>query len=254
MKKIILITLILFLFIGCSAVHAEGNTSDEIIAHDITDDNMGLEASQLSNPKDADDLISDESKLEDSGEGEYVDASEAYDYLNAFRTEENVWYWNPDDTTQSHVNTNDTVWLKPLERDIDLENTAKIRAKELVELFAHSRPDGSSCFSIFPEDLMDYGENIAKGYENSFDVTEGWKETNETYQGQGHRRNMLHADYNYVGIAGYKVNATIYWVQNFGCRVDPKDIEYKFNIKNNTASPEFSIEVQKYASGNLNSA
>lgn len=251
MKKIILITLILFLFIGCSAVHAEGNTSDEIIAHDITDDNMGLEASQLSNPEDADDLISDDSKLEDSGEGEYVDASEAYDYLNAFRTEENVWYWNPDDTTQSHVNTNDTVWLKPLERDIDLENTAKIRAKELVELFAHSRPDGTWCFSIFPDGLMDYGENIAKGYENCFDVTEGWKETNETYQGQGHRRTMLHGDFNYVGIAGYKVNGTIYWVQNFGCRVDPKDREYKFSIKNNTASPEFSIEVPKYASGNF---
>ncbi|MBE6489629.1 MAG: hypothetical protein E7Z83_02090 [Methanobrevibacter sp.] len=254
MKKIMLITLILLLFISCSAVNAENNASDEIIAHDTTNDSLGLEASELNtieNSADANDLETDDSELGDSGEGEYVDASDAYAYLNAFRTEENVWYWNSDDVTQSHVNTNDTVWLKPLERDADLENTARIRAKELSESFSHYRPDGTICFTIFPENLMDYGENIAYGYENCFDVTEGWKETTESYEGQGHRRNMLHASYNYVGIAGYKVNGTIYWVQNFGCRLDPKDIESKFNFENNTASPEFSIEVPKYASGDF---
>ena len=265
MKRIMLIMLILILFISCSSVYAENNISDDIMADNNLDDAYSkigeLESSELNNLEkssevnDVDELNnmeSNESTLE-AGEGEYVDASEAYDYLNTFRTEKNVWYWNGDDTTQSHVNTNDTVWLKPLERDIGLENTAKIRAKEISEYFSHYRPDGSICFTIFPENLLDYGENIAYGYETCFEVTEGWKETNESYSGQGHRRNMLQADYNYVGIAGYKVNGTTYWVQNFGCRYDSKDIgsDTSFYSSNNTANPEFSIEVPLYASGSF---
>ncbi len=189
-------------------------------------------------------------KLEDA-EGEYVDASEAYGYLNAFRTEENVWYWNSDDSTKSYVNTNDTVWLKPLERDGELEETAKLRAKEISEYFSHIRPDGTWCFTAFPDDLYDYGENIAYAYQTCEEVTEGWKETNESYDGQGHRRTMLQTDFNYVGIAGYKINGTIYWVQNFGCRYDPKDIESNvtFHFDNNVSNPQFSIELPNYATG-----
>ena len=97
-------------------------------------------------------------------------------------------------------------------RDSALEETAKIRAKELVESFSHTRPDGTQCFSAFPDDLLYYGENIAYGQISCEDVTEAWKETNDKYDGQGHRRNMLLSNFNRVGIAGYKFNGIIYWV------------------------------------------
>ena len=257
MKRIMLITLILLLFVSCSAVHAENSMDDTMMADNtLIDENNDIDLSEsvlekASDFGDANNLEINESVLADADEGEYVDASEAYGYLNAFRTEENAWYWNADDSTQSHVNTNDTVWLKPVERDVELENTAKIRAKEISEYFSHERPDGSMCFSIFPDGLLDYGENIAYGYEDSFAVTEGWKETNESYEGQGHRRTMLQASFNYVGIAGYKVDGVIYWVQNFGCRYDPKDVSAvsRLNFQNNTLNPKFSIELPSYASG-----
>jgi uncharacterized protein YkwD len=35
------------------------------------------------------------------------------------------------------------------------------------------------------------GENIAAGYESAAAVFDGWREENESYEGQGHRRNML---------------------------------------------------------------
>jgi predicted outer membrane repeat protein len=257
MKKIMLISLILLLFISLPNVCADDNmtcviTSDNSPDVVSSDDTMNyvITSDNSSDVVSLDDTINIEDNLE-LDEGEYVDASDAYRYLNDFRCEENVWYWNYDDTTQSHVNNNDTVWLKPLERDVELENTAKIRAKEISEFFSHTRPDGTKCFTAFPDDLLDMGENIAYGYGTCFDVTEGWKETNDTYQYQGHRRNMLQADYNCVGIAGYKINGVIYWVQNFGCRYNPQNTNATLSVENNTENPKFTIELPMYASGSF---
>ena len=86
---------------------------------------------------------------------------------------------------------------------LPLEGTAKIRAKELVSQFSHTRPNGSVCFTAYPQGMMAMGENIAYGFSSAQAVTEAWKETNEKYSGQGHRRNMLSDDFNAVGIAGY---------------------------------------------------
>lgn len=36
-------------------------------------------------------------------------------------------------------------------RDVALEETAKIMAKELYKQFSHYRPDGTICFTAFPE-------------------------------------------------------------------------------------------------------
>ena len=108
--------------------------------------------------------------------------------------------------------------LSALKRDSALEETAKIRAKELVDQFSHTRPNGSVCFTAYPQGMMAMGENIAYGFSSAQSVTEAWKETNEKYSGQGHRRNMLSDDFNAVGIAGYIHNGTIYWVQAFGYR------------------------------------
>ena len=148
----------------------------------------------------------------------FVDVSDAFKYLNAFRTEKGVWYWNSDDTTKTYFNTNNNNKLKALTWDSNLEKTAKIRAKEIAKLFSHTRPDGSSCFKVYPNNLLAMGENIASGQTSCFEVTEAWKETNYPYDGQGHRRNMLSSNFNCVGIAGYKLNGIIYWVHAFGLK------------------------------------
>ena len=185
-------------------------------------------------------------------DGEFVDASEAYDCLNEFRCEEGVWQWNQDDSTRTFFNTNDTLWPIPLVRDAELEQTARIRAKEISQVYDHFRPDGTYFFTAFPEGLVEMGENIAAGYYTAAGVTEAWKETDEPYKDQGHRRNMLDSRFNCVGIAGYRIGGVTYWVQNFACRYNPAafDSSNVFAIEaNNTANPRFKIELPKYASG-----
>lgn len=145
----------------------------------------------------------------------FIDVSEAYQLLNEFRTTPGIWQWNEDDKTKTVFNTPDTVNLSALAQDSSLEDTAKVRAKELVSLFEHTRPDGSSCFTAFPEGLLAAGENIACGQITAEAVTDAWAEKEYKYEGQGHRRNMLSEFFNKVGIACYVYEGTPFWVQDF---------------------------------------
>lgn len=147
---------------------------------------------------------------------EYVDAKDALKYLNKFRTSNGVWYWNSDGKTKTYFNTNENNTLKPLKWSNELEKAAKIRAKEITYLFDHIRPDGTSCFTSLPENIHPTGENLAGGAENSKDVVELWQENENLFDGQGHRRNMLAESATIVGMAAYKINDLILWVQLFG--------------------------------------
>ncbi|MCF0145504.1 MAG: hypothetical protein HUJ73_02840, partial [Eubacterium sp.] len=101
--------------------------------------------------------------------------------------------------------------LPGLVRDEALEKTALLRAKELQKNFSHTRPDGSSCFTAYPEELWFMGENIAWGYERSADVMNAWIDS------PGHRGNILSGEYTKVGVACYRASDGIcYWVQSFG--------------------------------------
>ena len=142
----------------------------------------------------------------------YLDTTDAYTELNNFRASNNAWYWNADNRTKTNV----VGKLKLLKRDAQLEKTAQIRAKEIAQSFSHTRPNGQSCFTAYPSNLTARGENIAEGQESAREVTEDWMETNNSYSGQGHRRNMLSDKFNAVGIACYVQNGTYYWVQAFG--------------------------------------
>lgn len=97
---------------------------------------------------------------------------------------------------------------KALKRTSKLERFAKIRAKELVKLYSHTRPDGSSGMMIIPG--YGYkGENIAWGHVTCAKVSKAW------YNSPAHRKNMLMRQFTKVGIAGYKYKGDIYWVQLF---------------------------------------
>lgn len=146
--------------------------------------------------------------------GTYRNVDDAYAALNAFRAGPDAWVWNKDNQSR----TDYTGKLQPMKRDAELEQTAKTRAREIAQSFSHTRPNGQSCFTAYP-DLKGVGENIAEGQESGQEVTDDWKETNDPYSGQGHRRNMLSPKYNAVGIACYVApDGTPYWVQAFGTR------------------------------------
>ena len=147
----------------------------------------------------------------------YRSAKAAYKELNKFRTTKKVWQWKSNNKSKKYFNTNSKNKLKKLKRRADLEKTAKKRAKEIVKCFDHTRPNGKSCYSIYPKRYKVMGENIACGDRlTAQKVTETWKEDNYKYSGQGHRRNMLYKNFSYVGIACYEVDGYRYWVQCFG--------------------------------------
>jgi len=96
---------------------------------------------------------------------------------------------------------------KALIVDPELTAAAVIRAKELVTLFSHTRPDGTSCSTV--SDKV-YGENTAKGNSNASNVMNRWMNS------QGNRENILRPYFGSIGVGVYKYNGTIYWVQLFG--------------------------------------
>ena len=97
--------------------------------------------------------------------------------------------------------------LSPLTYRRDLQTLADIRAAEIVESFSHTRPNGTSCFTVFEEANVPYwsvGENIAKGQRSPEEVVEDWMNSD------GHRANIL-GDFDGI-VVGYQNN---HWVQLF---------------------------------------
>lgn len=132
-------------------------------------------------------------------------------------------------TQQPQVNTGDyraqVVALMNQERaaagvggitqNASLDAVAQIRAQEIVQSFAHTRPNGTSCFTVLDEGGIAYmtaGENIAAGYGTPTDVMNGWMNS------EGHRANILNGSFGQVGIGYYTDPNTAYgtyWVQIF---------------------------------------
>lgn len=132
-------------------------------------------------------------------------------YINEFRTGQNAWVWNSDNTQKVPVSG-----LDELQYDLGLERIAMQRAAELALSYSHTRPDGSDVFELMSyQDYGTAGENIAAGYESAETVFDGWREEDESYVGQGHRRNMLNSQFGYVGIGHVYFGGVHYWTQVF---------------------------------------
>ena len=138
---------------------------------------------------------------------------EVFSLTNSFRTGNEAYYWNSDNRTK----TNLVGKLGTLKLDADLCRAAKVRASEITRNFSHTRPDGRSCFTVLSDLSISYrgvGENIAAGNASGERTFNQWKEADQNYSGQGHRRNML-GDFTKIGIArAYDANSTYkyYWV------------------------------------------
>ena len=102
--------------------------------------------------------------------------------------------------------------LAALIQDDGAQNVAHVRAKEIVQSFSHTRPDGSSCFTAASDLGVTYrsaGENIAYGYATPAQVVNGWMNS------EGHRKNILSASYTKIGVGSYSANGVMYWSQFF---------------------------------------
>ena len=98
--------------------------------------------------------------------------------------------------------------LSPLTGFAKLQEVSDIRAEEITQYFSHTRPDGTSCFTVIDETGLGYnwlGENIAAGYRTPQAVVEGWMGS------EGHRANILTADFTHLGVGEIQNS----WVQMF---------------------------------------
>lgn len=103
--------------------------------------------------------------------------------------------------------------LAPVSASSSLNSAAAIRAKEIITKFAHTRPDGTSCFTVLAQLNISYktcGENIAAGQTTPAEVMNGWMNS------EGHRANILNPSFRKLGVGyvqggSYKHN----WVQLF---------------------------------------
>ena len=171
--------------------------------------------------------------------------------INDFRKNE-AWYRDKDENITEIGGLSDLIY------DYDLEKTAIQRAKEIVVNFDHQRPNGEMAYTAFPDGYLGMGENIAAGQRNAEAVMEAWKETDENYLGQGHRRNML-GSFNAVGMACVEVDGVKFWVQEFGLKdasaINTTPVSYSEAAETCVAELATSLydpETITYPSGTLN--
>lgn len=135
--------------------------------------------------------------------------------VNSFRTGSEAWYYNSEN---AKINLSG---LSTLTYDYDLEKVAMLRAAEIAYYYSHTRPNGMDCITAYGEkgySSSAFGENIAYGFDSASSVFDAWKESNEDYNGQGHRRNMLSSSYSTIAVGHVVYEGVHYWVQEFGNR------------------------------------
>ena len=139
-----------------------------------------------------------------------TDARKMTSAVNSFRAGKDAWYWNSNNKTKHTCSG-----LKSLTYDYDLERVAMQRAAEIAVVWSHTRPNGQSCFTAYNYNSSTMGENIAAGSSTWEATLKQWREDDDNYVGQGHRRSMLSNQFTAIGIAHFVCNGVHYWVQEF---------------------------------------
>ncbi|MBR3867347.1 MAG: CAP domain-containing protein [Butyricicoccus sp.] len=102
--------------------------------------------------------------------------------------------------------------LPALTMDRAANAAAQVRAREIVSNFSHTRPNGASCFTALREAGVNYrgaGENIAYGQSSAQAVVNAWMNS------EGHRANILNAQFTAIGVGHHVQNGVHYWTQFF---------------------------------------
>ncbi len=116
--------------------------------------------------------------------------------------------------------------LSSLKMDKDLLEAAMQRAAETCLYFSHTRPSGSTCFTVSSKA---YGENIALGQMSASSVMTSWMNSS------GHKANILGSSYKSIGIGCFTQGGVLYWVQIFGVSsattlTQPKNASKTFTV------------------------
>ena len=93
-----------------------------------------------------------------------------------------------------------------------LSEAANVRSSELRKNFSHTRPNGTSCFTVLKEFDISYfsaAENIAYGQRTPEIVMNAWMNSS------GHRANILSKNVEYIGVGVVYSNGIYYWTQLF---------------------------------------
>lgn len=158
-----------------------------------------------------------EEKISDTDNKEYKEISKddinEYDSITINNIQnENTYTDLINEVYEITNNYRSLVGVSSLTLDSSLVEAANIRAKELSDSFSHTRPNGSSCFTVLSELGISYGtagENIAAGYSSSQNVMEGWRSSS------GHYQNIISSKFKKIGIGVNIINNQYYWVQIF---------------------------------------
>ena len=169
-----------------------------------------------------------------------TEARTIFDMINEMRTNPyDTWCWDAYDNEKIPCPN-----LEELKYDYDLERVAMKRAAEIALSYEHERPMGGKVWDIYNEENIKWlaaGENISVGHTTAAEANLGWREDDEPYAGQGHRRNMLSSDYNCVGIGHVYYNGVHYWVEVFANRPEINTTE----IPTNDSTETVSVSVDK---------
>lgn len=203
--------------VDCDSVYYVPEDGEAIqVAAVVEDDVAEFEANHFSiYVVTSTDLDAGTSTVTVTGTYHQEEARSMLSYINAFRTSStDAWYWNETDTEKVYVSG-----LGELVYDYDLEQIAMLRAAEIAISYSHTRPDGTSCFTVECNGVTSAGENI--WYSNNGDGTAltaftVFREEDNPYATQGHRRLMLSDTKTSVGIACVEIEGYYYWVMEFG--------------------------------------
>ena len=102
--------------------------------------------------------------------------------------------------------------LQPVKYSPLLSEAANVRSSELRKNFSHTRPNGTSCFTVLKEFDISYfsaAENIAYGQRTPEIVMNAWMNSS------GHRANILSKNVEYIGVGVVYSNGIYYWTQLF---------------------------------------
>lgn len=102
--------------------------------------------------------------------------------------------------------------LAPLRPDNSLKSSARLRAKEIVACWGHTRPDGQRFCTAIKSPYCKAAENIAAGQSTPERVVKSWMAS------ASHRANIMNPALKLIGVGCYYDTSTpykIYWAQHF---------------------------------------
>ncbi len=130
--------------------------------------------------------------------------------------------------------------VSALKMDNTLLNNAMQRAAEIAVKYDHTRPDGSSCFTI---NSKINAESITFTYTTPEKAMESWAKS------APHLANIINKDYKYMGVGCVIQGGTYYWVQVFSksnlteISTPPKNTDKTFSVSLGSQSYKFSLSI-----------